>query len=185
MKRMKKIDKPIDGYSVWNYKISFNTLAENINTFMSPDLPTFSFGSGDGKFEKFYNDKYHGKEIICIEPFPGKFNKSKTVLRPKYPNLQELMFNSVDIVENSQVLLIWATSTLNYDIDVIKKLKPKKFVVLWDSTGCAGSEEFHRYIGTECNGEYKMYEIMSEYYDRSLFCTETNNFVLTTFERII
>ena len=35
---------------------------------------------------------------------------------------------------------------IRWSKDVIKKLKPKKLLVLWESTGCAGSEEFNDYL---------------------------------------
>ena len=180
----KNINSTIDGYSIWNSKISFYTLANAINTFMDVDLPIYSFGSGDGRLEKYYNDKFLKNKIICIEPRPGIFNKSPVVLQPKYSDIDQLINSEPSVVENSQAIIIWADISSKYDIDVIKKLKPKKLLVLWESTGCAGSEEFNDYLYN--NTEYILTELISEYHDmKGPFGPEEKNFIVITFEKKI
>ena len=180
----KKLNKGIDDYSLWNTMISFDVLANHINNFMSSDIDIFSFGSGDGKFEKYYNDKFNN-QIICIEPNPGKFNNSEVSLQPKYSNVNELILDNPDAIGNSQALLIWVTPTLNYDIEVFNKLKPKKILVVYESNGVSGSREFFEYLSNNCNGEYEMIELMSEYQDRynPIMGFDSNNYMVSTFER--
>ena len=183
---MEKIGKSIDDYSIWNYKISFDYLAEEVNKFMDLDLPLYSFGSADGKFEKYYNDNFLTPKIICVDPDPTKFHRHyPVVLEPEYSTVEELINSNPKIVENSQALLIWVSPNLNYDIDVIKKLKPKKLLVLWDSTGSAGSQEFHEYIGN--NDEYISKKICSIDHDRGnpFIGPCWNCYEITSFERRI
>lgn len=185
LKKMEQQDETIDNYSIWNAKISFDTLIHNINTFMDPEFPIYSFGSGDGRIEKYYNDVFNTKQIICVDPEPGKFNESTVVLKPEYSTVEELIEAKPELVGEAQALLIWVTPSLNYDMDVILKLKPKKLLVLYDGTGSAGSIKFHEYLETYCDSEYKTVELLCEMHDRSVFGPSTNYYILKTFEKIL
>ena len=183
LKKMEEQDRTIDNYSIWNAKISFGTLIDHINTFMGQEYPIYSFGSGDGQVEKYYNDIFGTKQIICIDPEPGKFNRSVVVLKPEYSNVEELIEAKPELVGEAQALLIWVDPCLNYDMDVIQKLKPKKLLVLYDGTGSAGSTEFHEYLETTCDSEYRTEELLCKMHDRSVFGPSRNYYILKTFER--
>ena len=182
--KMKEQNKTINDYSIWNARISFDTLVSNINSFMDPEVPIYSFGSGDGRVEKYYNDQFDRQQIVCVEPEPGEFNRSTVVLEPKYSTVEELIEAKPELVGEAQALLIWVTPSLNYDMDVIKKLKPKKLLILYDGSGSAGSNDFHDYLGNECKDEYRTEQLLFEEHNRGVFGSDWNYYILKSFERI-
>lgn len=179
----KDLNTTIDGYSIWNSEISFDTLAGHINTFMSPGIPIFSVGSGNGKFEKHYNDKYTGNDIICVDPKSNEFNGSEVILEPKYTTVEHLISERPEVVENSQALLIWTPPSSKYDMDVFKKLKSKRVLVVWEKDGSAGSYDFHTYMEEACDSEYTTNELLIKYrYRPSPFGSDY--YTITAFERV-
>jgi len=162
----------------WNCKISFDTLANEMYNFFSKNLPIYSIGSGRGGIEAYYEKKFHANNVICIDPFPK--NPVKT---PSYPNIHELLSNTIDLVnEGCQVMIIWSTPSLKYDIEAINLLKPIKLMVLYDARGASGSNDFHDWLLHQ--DIYEQKEIACEFHNRSFCGPEYNIYVLDTFTKL-
>ena len=167
-KEMNK-NQPINGYSAWNYKISFDELSQYVKGHFIDDLPIISVGSGNGKFEK-HCSRVIEKDIICVDPKPNSYNTGVGLyVKPIYGTFEELIENSPEIVGNCNLLIIWATPSLTYDIDAIKALKPVKMVILYDASGSAGSGDFHDYIDDRCDGEYTYNKSEEIFYSYKMF----------------
>ena len=186
MKRELDSQKSIDDYSRWNFMISFNELSNRIQLDFDNDLPIISVGSGSGKFES-YHICTKGKDIMCIDPEPKSYDKEEQIyVEPKYPIVSNLIENEPDIVGECNLLLIWVTPSIDYDMDAIKSLKPKKMVVLFDGSGGAGSSKFHNYNSRDCDGEYTFNSDDDILYAHKMFSmlNDMNYYHVRTYTRV-
>ena len=112
--------------------------------------PIISIGSGLGSIEAYLEDKY-GKKIICVDPVPYSWqepSKESFLQRthaPDYNKCNDLIKDQPDLVGNSNLFLNWALPNdngENYDLKAIMDLKPKRILVICESSGGAGGNWF-------------------------------------------
>jgi hypothetical protein len=149
-----EIDSPNNrNGSEWNEKIPFNAVKEccdRIFTFIkgteSPDI--VSVGSGNGKLEKYLIENGY-PNIICIDPKVFSHNIEKVLhIKPEYDNVDEIISKRPEIVGDCFLMIIYPSHKespdCGYDIEAIRKLNPRRILVLYDSY--SGSHELIKFL---------------------------------------
>ncbi len=162
----REIDTPLDSFgnnSVWNLAISYNEIYFQCDKIGLFDLKkVISVGSGNGKLEleMFYDveDRHlavENDEIICVDPNPFSHNDDNLYFKPKYSYVSELIISESDMVNDCGLMLIWPypSEEGKYAMKAIEMLNPKKVVILYEDSGCAGTEELRRFIYEVKNGK--------------------------------
>jgi hypothetical protein len=145
----------VNNGSEWNEKIPFQTIRECCdNIFLTdeeskiPDI--ISVGSGNGKLEKYLIENGY-PNIICIDPKVFSHNKEKILyIEPKYDNVDEMISKNPNVVNNCFLMIIYpsreGSPDSGYDIEAIKKLCPKRILVLYESIGYSGSNQLINFL---------------------------------------
>lgn len=114
--------------------------------------PIISIGSGLGSIEAYFEEKL-ARSIICVDPNPNSFQLSDTILTkthpPDYPTHLEVLKNHPEWMGNCNLFINWATpndAADNYDIKAIHDLKPKRILVVCESSGGGGGTMFLNWL---------------------------------------
>ena len=122
------------------------------------NLPIVSAGSGLGWIEyKLFHDPSNKKrkEIICVDPSPNSWQKKDDLsafggkgMSPQFATCKDLLASRKDIVGKCNLLLIWPypNGSGRYDVEFILELKPKKILLVIESTGSAGSDMLYTFL---------------------------------------
>lgn len=119
------------------------------------EIPIVSIGSGDGTVEKEIIAQYRerfGKEISIqlVDPDP-KFHRIAD-----FETVDHLIRENPRIVGNCVALIIWPYPTRikvmkeyvedNYDVEAVQKLQPRAALIVYESTGGSGSNDFRIFL---------------------------------------
>jgi hypothetical protein len=152
-----EIDSP-NNYngSEWNEKIPFNAVKEccdrifTLTTEEEKIPPIISVGSGNGKLEKYLIENDY-PNIICIDPKVFSHNVDKILhIKPEYDNVDEIIVKKPEVVGNCFLMIIYpsqeGTPDSGYDIEAIRKLNPRRILVLYENIGYSGSYELIKFL---------------------------------------
>lgn len=155
--------------------LEYFALAQQIAPF------TISVGSGRGQIESFCQSKLDPIPIfIPIDPAPLSYNYDDSSFRlplsipPMFNVVDELIELNPRLIGHVNLALIWPNpdriSSHPYDMEAIKKLRPRAIFTLIGADSSAGSKVFHRWLKSQT--EYTLVRRCSSIMinDISLFC---------------
>lgn len=122
-----------------------------------------SIGSGYGVLEKWIMNNLN-INIICIDPNPDSFPEAKPInidedsKKPNYDYVKTLVNINNSIIDNSILMINWPwcpSKNDGYDVDSIILLRPKAFVIFYETIGGSGGVrlliKLNKYIKTDDN----------------------------------
>jgi hypothetical protein len=181
----REIDTPIDSLGnncVWNLAISYDEIYKKLDEMNFFDSEVVSVGSGNGKLEleMFFDvedretaDYILVPKMTCVDPEPFSHNRdNKLYFEPKYPYVSELIKSEPEMVDNCNLMLIWPSCNEEegkYALEAIELLNPKMVVILYEVSGCAGTEDLRRFIydvQKARNDKWSFSSLIEKEYDR-------------------
>lgn len=135
----------------YNYVIrnlGIDLLKSYFEVLQDNNLTCISVGSGNGSVEK---ELKPDESIVCVDPEPFSFqetNPSHPTQNPQYDNIDNLLEERKELTDNCNLFLNYPYPNMKgrYDIESIKKLKPKRILTVLDTSGGAGSDLFLNYL---------------------------------------
>jgi hypothetical protein len=109
-----------------------------------------SVGSGNGVLERQISNELK-TDIICVDPDPESYEKYPTnmslAMIPQYNNVVSLIKSKPDLIGNCILLIGWSSpNDTTYDLEAIDALKPSRIVLIYETTGIAGSFSLHKWL---------------------------------------
>lgn len=105
-----------------------------------------SIGSGNGHVERHIENEFE-TEILCVDPNHVKNTNINLYKTSTYDNISHLLETRSDLIGNCTLFINWSTPNAStWDYEAIRDIKPNHILIVFESTGSAGSKLLHEWL---------------------------------------
>lgn len=112
-------------------------------------VPIVSVGSGNGYVERHIEKKF-GRQIYCVDPKKYDQMDQSVYKTSEYDNVTQLLLSKPELTSHSITFINWSypydSSEWSYDYQAIKTLESDHVLIVFESSGIAGSTILHKWL---------------------------------------